>query len=347
LPRRHSASIYSGGSPNELSEHIMPITPPGPTDSEETPATSSPSRRRFLGLAAGIAALTAVPAEALAASASSPLLRFGVIADCQYADKPDGPVRLYRLSVAKLKEAVATLNEGDLRFSFHLGDMVDEFPASFDTIMPIWGKLRMPKIQVLGNHDFQIPREQLLPTMGMPSSYYQFRRNGWRFIVVDTNDISTYGNPKGSEKYALAEKMRADLQAAGKPNAQTWNGGVGAEQFAWIEQILEHARRAGDKVVLNAHHPIYPLNEHNAYNDTQLVELVTSYDNVVAWFNGHNHGGNYGFTGGKHFINFKGMVDTKTTSYAMVQAFEDHLKIDGFGREPNRIVPFGAPAYQV
>jgi 3',5'-cyclic AMP phosphodiesterase CpdA len=310
--------------------------------------TSPHSRRAFLGLGAGVAATVAVAPGAASASAGSERpLRFGVIADCQYADKPDAPVRLYRLSLEKLKEAVGTLNEADLRFAFHLGDFVDEFPASFDAVMPIWEQLRMSKYQVLGNHDFQMPREQLLTTMNMPASYYDFRRNGWRFIVVDTNDISTYGNPQGSANYALAEKMRADLAAAGKPNGQSWNGGVGAEQMAWIEQTLKHARSHGEKVVLSAHHPVFPLNEHNAYNDTELVDLLTSYDNVVAWFNGHNHAGNYGFTGGTHFVNFKGMVDTKITSYATVQAHEDHLVIEGFGREPNRIVPIGAPAYTV
>lgn len=321
----------------------MPTTPPTSVDANEV-APYSLSRRGLLRLGLGAAAITALPSAASAAPAKPPL-RFGVIADCQYADKPDGPVRLYRLSVTKLHEAVATLNDSDLRFSFHLGDMVDEFDESFDTIIPIWDKLRMSKYQALGNHDFQLPREELLTAMRMPSSYYQFRRDGWRFIVVDTNDISTYGNPKGSEKYELAQKMYADLAAAGKPNAQTWNGGVGAEQLAWIEQTLETARHNGERVVLNAHHPIFPLNQHNAYNDGQLVDLVTSYDNVVAWFNGHNHAGNYGFTRGKHFINFKGMVDTTTTSYATVQANDDHFVIDGFGREPNRIVPFGAPAY--
>jgi 3',5'-cyclic AMP phosphodiesterase CpdA len=320
-----------------------------PSQSPTFRTTSSPSRRGFLGLGAGIAAaVAAAPAAASAASKGAPPpLRFGVMADCQYADKPDGPVRLYRQSIAKLQEAVSKLNEADLRFALHLGDFVDEFPESFDAVMPIWEQLRMSKYQVLGNHDFQVPREDLLIAMNMPASYHHFRRNGWRFIVVDTNDISTYGNPKGSTNYALAEKMRAELQAAGKPNGQTWNGGVGAEQLAWIEQTLEHARNHGEKVVLNAHHPIFPLNEHNAYNDTELVDLVSSFDNVVAWFNGHNHAGNYGFTGGTHFINFKGMVDTTVTSYATVQAYDDHLVIEGFGREPNRIVPIGARAYEV
>lgn len=309
-----------------------------------------PSRRSFLGLSAGAAAAFAVagaPAATAASRSTAPPLRFGVIADCQYADKPDRGVRLYRQSIGKLQEAVTTLNGEDLRFALHLGDFIDEFPESFDAVTPIWEQLRMSKYHVLGNHDFQMPRNEVLTAMDIPASYYHFRRNGWRFIVVDTNDISTYGNPEGSANYVLAEQMRAELQAAGKPNGQAWNGGVSAEQLAWIEQILENARRQGEKVVLNSHHPVFPLDQHNAYNDAELVDLVSSYDNVVAWFNGHNHAGNYGFTGGTHFVTFKGMLDTTANSYATVQAYDDRLVIEGFGREPNRIVPIGAPAYEV
>lgn len=322
-----------------------------PPESSESAITGSTSRRGFLSMGAGVVAVAAasitVPASAAGEPAAEPLLRFGVIADCQYADADTAIGRYYRLSIPKLTEAVATLNESDLGFSLHLGDFVDRFPESFDAVLPIWNKLRMSKYMVLGNHDFQMPREQVLATLSMPSSYYQFRRKGWRFVVVDTNDISLYGNPEGSPNYVLAEHMLAQLTAAGKDNAQTWNGGVGAAQLAWIEQILNHAQKEGDKVVLNAHHPIYPSSSYNAYNDDQLVDLVTSYDNVVAWFNGHNHDGNYGFTGGKHFLNFKGMVDTTETAYSTVQAFDDHLVVDGFGREPDRILPIGAPAYEV
>lgn len=69
-----------------------------------------------------------------------------------------------------------------------------------------------------------MPREAVLRTINMPASYHHFRRIGWRFIIVDTNDVSTYGSPKGSANYTLAEQMRTGLQAAGKPNGQTRNG---------------------------------------------------------------------------------------------------------------------------
>ena len=58
---------------------------------------------------------------------------------------------------------------------------------------------------------------------------------------------------------------------------------------------------------------------------------------MVAYCNGHNHAGNYGILNGKHFLNFKGMVETPTEScFAVVEVFPNRLEVRGFGREPNR-----------
>lgn len=303
------------------------------------------SRRRFLGAAAlGAAAVPlGVNGDAAAIGGVEPF-RFGVIADCQYADVDVAGTRHYRESVRKLREAVTTFNDGDLDFALHLGDFVDRFAESFEAVVPIFDELRMSKYHVLGNHDFQMPLGELLETLRMPAPYHHFRRNGWRFVVVDTNDISLYANPKGSEKYELAREMLDRLRAEGAVNAESWNGAVGKAQIAWLRRVLDGARFRGEKVVLSSHHPIYPKNVHNAWNDDELVDLVTSYDNVVAWFNGHNHHGNYGFTARQHFVTFRGMVERDTNAYAIVRVLGDRFELNGYGREPDRIIPFGSPA---
>ena len=69
----------------------------------------------------------------------------------------------------------------------------------------------------------------------------------------------------------------------------------------------------------------------------RIVELLTGSPNVVAYFNGHNHAGNFGELSGKYFVNFKGMVDTPATSaYSIVEVHEDRIEIRGFGREESR-----------
>jgi 3',5'-cyclic AMP phosphodiesterase CpdA len=307
------------------------------------------SRRRVLGLSAlGVAGAVAGPFGPGAGPvlARTPL-RFGVIADCQYADAATKGTRYYRDSVRKLREAVATFNDADLDFAVHLGDFVDRFAGSFDVVVPIFERLRMSRFHVLGNHDYQLPLGELLQTLRMPAPYHHFLRDGWRFVVVDTNDVSLYANPEGSKKHALAREMLNRLTATGAVNAKPWNGAVGQDQLAWLRRVLAGARYRGEKVVLNAHHPIFPKGSHNAWNDEELVDLVSSYDNVVAWFNGHNHYGNYGFEAGTHFVTFRAMVELDTNAYATVRVLGDRLEIDGFGREPDRVLPFGSRATRV
>jgi hypothetical protein len=52
--------------------------------------------------------------------------------------------------------------------------------------------------------------------------------------------------------------------------------------------------------------------------------------------NGHNHAGNYGEKNGVHYLTLKGMVNTDTTSYAVVGLSETQVKISGCGREVSR-----------
>ena len=56
--------------------------------------------------------------------------------------------------------------------------------------------------------------------------------------------------------------------------------------------------------------------------------------------NGHNHDGNYGRLAKRHFVTFKGMVDTEETAYAVVQVHKDRLEITGFGRQKSMTLPF-------
>ena len=68
-------------------------------------------------------------------------------------------------------------------------------------------------------------------------------------------------------------------------------------------------------------------------SDAVIQELEAA-GNVVAYFNGHNHAGNYGVKNGIHYVNLKGMVETSdTTSFSIVRVFKDRLEVDGFGRE--------------
>lgn len=306
--------------------------------------------------------LTAAPAAALltplvgataafaqeAAGATGPF-RFGVVADPQYA--PVVPnlqsQRYYGNSLWKLSEAVAEFNKhDDLAFVVTLGDIIDRHWESFSHILPVYDDLRHPTRFVLGNHDFDIADDWLgsvVRTAGMPAAWYDFAHGGVRFVVLDGNDVSTFAPPEGDPRRALAEERLAALQARGAENAQSWNGSLSDAQVAWLTERMDAARDAGERVIVLCHYPVYPANKHNLWDSERLVELLTAYPNFVAWFNGHNHAGNYGVTNGKHFLNFKGMVDTpESTAFSIVTVHPDRIEIEGFGREESRVLSLSA-----
>lgn len=281
-------------------------------------------------------------APAAAQGQGQPLFRFGVIADPQYA--PVAPnltsQRYYANSLWKMQQAIATLNGEDLRFVVTLGDIIDRHWESFSHILPMYDTLRHDKFFLLGNHDFQVAPEYLrsvIRTVGMPRAYYDFAGAGWRFIVLDGNDVSLFAPPAGDPRRAVAQQRYDALKAQGAANAQTWNGSLGDAQFDWLKQTLDKARDAREQVIVMGHYPVYPANQHNMWDAERIVALLNEYPNVAGYFCGHNHAGNYGETGGQHFVNFCGMVDTPDTSaYSIVEVFADRLMIRGFGREPHR-----------
>lgn len=269
--------------------------------------------------------------------------RFGVIADPQFAPVvPNASAtRYYGNSLWKLDAAIAELNKhDDLEFVVTLGDIIDRHWESYSYIMPVYDRLKHPKHFLLGNHDYDYPKEwipSVLRTVGMPAPYYDFVVKGLRFIVVDGNEISTFALQNDDPRHAIAEARLAELTKAGAENAQSWNGSLSDDQFAWLESRLKTAQDAGERAILLCHYPVYPANEHNLWDSERIVELVQRYPNCLAWFNGHNHAGNYGAIGKQHFVNFRGMVDTPDQScFAIVSVEQDKIEITGFGREESR-----------
>ncbi len=306
----------------------------------------APAAALFSSLAAVTAASAATGTEA---EAGFTPFRFGVISDPQFA--PTVPnasaTRYYGNSLWKLDAAIAELNShDDLEFVVTLGDIIDRHWESFSYILPVYDRLKHPKHFVLGNHDFDFTPEwipSVLRTVGMPAPYYDFAVKGVRFILLDGNDVSTFAPPKDDPRREIAEKRLADLKASGAENAQSWNGSLSDAQFAWLEERLKASAAAGERAILMCHYPVYPANEHNLWDSARIVELMQRYPHAAAWFNGHNHAGNYGAIGNQHFVNFKGMVDTPDQScFAIVSVHADRIEIEGFGREESRNLPLAA-----
>ncbi len=260
---------------------------------------------------------------------------FGAIADCQYCTGPNQGSTHYSLSAGKLDECIQELNTHDLKFVIHLGDFIDRNYASFDKILPIYQSLKMPAYHALGNHDFDVAekwKSKVPERMGMQARYYDFVLEGWRFIVLDGNDVSFHAYPKNSLKYSEAEVYYKE----NKVRSPKWNGAVGKQQLAWMRKILEAAQEKGEKVVLYCHFPVYPADPHNLWNAKQIISILEEFPCVKAYINGHNHKGKYGQKDGIHYLTLKGMVETEINAYSIISVYHDRLIISGHGRETDR-----------
>lgn len=273
-----------------------------------------------------------------------PILRFGIIADPQYADiEPHEAMnRHYVRSLAKLSDAIAVFNETELDFVMTLGDIIDRDWKSFDDILPIYKALRHKCLFLLGNHDFAVAPEHLgavAGRLGVPGRYYDFAIRNWRFVMLDGSDVSTFSAPPDDPRAALAAERLSALAAEGAINAQSWNGSLSEAQFKWLTQVMEKAEADGEAVLVLGHYPVFPPNSHNMWDSERIVDLLTSFACFRGYFCGHNHDGNFGEVDGRPFVTFKGMVDTPDeNSFAIVDVFADRIEIEGFGREESRVM---------
>ena len=102
----------------------------------------------------------------------------------------------------------------------------------------------------------------------------------------------------------------------------------------WIKQQLDSADLLGQKVILFSHLPLRPQDDpHNLWNDNEITDLIENSSNVVAYINGHNHSGGYAYKNGIHFITINGMVEHMTSTYAILEIYEDSLALRGFGNQ--------------
>ena len=267
-------------------------------------------------------------------------VRFGVLSDLQYWNGEVYKDRHFRNSLQKLSECQQVFNSQPLDFVIDLGDLIDRDYRSYDVILPAFENFKARIFHVLGNHDYAVDegfKTQLAKRIGLKNNYYSFESNGYLFVVLDGNEVSTFANPEGSANYLLAEQWLHELEGRHCLNARFWNGGIGETQLAWLEGELKVAEQTGKRTVVFCHYPVFPDDRHNLLNEHEILQLLQKFNGVMAWFCGHNHDGNYGKLSGIHFVNMAGMVETaREPAFSIVEINAQGMEITGFGRERSR-----------
>jgi manganese-dependent ADP-ribose/CDP-alcohol diphosphatase len=281
---------------------------------------------------------TLVPPEAH----GQPLVQIGIISDPQYCHCNPSSTRFYPQTLGKLKTAIDTINTYKPDFVITLGDVTDRYDQDLDSILPLYGALKSPYYFLLGNHEYESiedsAKKYIVSRLGMPDYYYSFTRNNWRFLVLDGTELLTYTIPIHPELKAEGDSVRQSM--AGKVNAATSNGGISKKQLTWIRQQLTEAYNLKQEVIVFCHFPVYPEGHRkNLWNNEDIIDILETYPNVVAFIAGHHHPGNYGFKSGTHYITHKSMVETETiNSYSVFSIYPGKLVQDGYGSNQDRIL---------
>jgi len=272
-----------------------------------------------------------------------PLFSFGIIADVQYCNCDPVGSRFYRNSLSKLRLAVNSLSHDSAEFLVNLGDLIDRDFTSFKPVMDIIDSSGLKTYHCTGNHDYSVEnryKRRLPVPMPSKAGYYSFVNRNFRFIILNGNELSIYASTNKSS-IRQAQNYITALKNEGSINAIDWNGGVSTGQLSWLDNQLDEATRNNEKVLIMCHFPVYPENIHNLLNYKEVNVILEKYNNIIAWFNGHNHAGNYGNFNMIHFVTIKGMVETENTgSFALVEVYHNKIWIKGAGRERGQILAY-------
>lgn len=266
---------------------------------------------------------------------------FGLIADVQYAEKPSSGGRYYAMSKPRFQEFITAMNFQSPKpeFVIQLGDLIDggdNAESELAAITELYSQLEMPHRHVLGNHDFAgIPREKTMNTLAMNNAYYVFDCGGWRFVVLDTQDTAVQGGwPEDSPHYEAARQMLEDLRQRSALNAQLYNGGIGAEQLAWLDTTLTKADYKKMPVVVFGHLPLVPTGQqHTLWNAEQVVAVLQQHKGVKAYFCGHIHHGEMIQQNGIYYVSFEAMVDQANQEGAWynIRLSSKAIEVEGVG----------------
>lgn len=271
-------------------------------------------------------------------------IHFGVISDIQYCNCDSDGARVYREAKNKAQSAIDTLEQENVEFLLNLGDIIDKYWVSFDTILPVIESASFDVHSLLGNHDFyeltQEQKDSLTILLNMPSRYYTFKKGNWRFIMLDANEISTYAYAEGSPEY---NTFVTYLQNIDEVNGHVWNGGILSNQLYWLKNLLAKADTLGEFVIVCGHPNIYPLNMNTMLNYKEVASILEAHNSVKMYLGGHWHYGAYVLNNNIHYLTVKAVLDyADSTAYSIVDITDNEIIIDGYGRELDRNLPYNS-----
>ncbi|HEY3369648.1 MAG TPA: metallophosphoesterase [Prolixibacteraceae bacterium] len=285
-------------------------------------------RRKALWLTLVVALGLLVCVSLFVKRGKAPVLRFGLITDVHYADRPHFKERYYNQSLRKLGEFIHVMNKEQVDFIVELGDFKDqdEVPNEANTLKyltdveAVFQQFKGPTYHVLGNHDMDgITKTQFLERVentgiAKDKNYYSFDQKGFHFIVMD-------GNYTGDEKDYNKDNYRG---------VESW---IPVKQVEWLKQDLK-----ADKfpAIVFIHQLLDNSKgmKRSAQNAPEVRKIMEDSGKVLCVFQGHVNAEKYSMIHKIHYYSFISTVygsGLKNNSYVIVDVFrKGTLKVNGY-----------------
>jgi predicted phosphodiesterase len=261
-------------------------------------------------------------APSLAVDKENPQLRFGLLTDLHYADKPPNGTRHYRETPAKLAEAIEPLSKENLDFTVELGDLID---AADDvqiekrwlaTIHKQFAQMPGPQHFVLGNHCVDtLTKEEFLGGVRQKKSYFSFDAGEFHFVILDAC-------------------FRSDGVPYGRNNSQWDDANIPAAGLDWLCSDLAETKHA---TIVFAHQRLDGNDRHCVKNAAQVRTVLEGSRRVLAVFQGHSHKNDYKHIAGIHYATLVAMVEgtgEANSGYAVAEVTGGGtITIRGFRRQ--------------
>lgn len=248
-----------------------------------------------------------------------PLVRFGVVTDCHYAERmPNFQLnRHYRVAKEKLAACVDKMNELKPDFLIELGDFKDagrdetETLRFLDEIEGVFAGFRGPRHHVLGNHDAdRISKAQFLAHVtntgfAAARAEYSFETKGVKFIVLDGN-FNADGTPYDHGNF---DWRVSNVSAAG---------------LAFLRREIGSAK---GPIIVFCHQRL-DVDDHYATRNAAEVRriLEASGGKVKAVFTGHHHSGGESVVRGIPYYSIKAVIEggrLTDNAFALVEMAAD------------------------
>ncbi len=283
-------------------------------------------RRSFIKqgslLLLGAGATLAIGDELSAAEDDQPDVRFGLVTDLHYADKPTAGSRHYRETLAKLDEAGERFAGDKPEFVVELGDFIDA-ADSVETekkylrrVNTAFDMIPGQKHYVLGNHCVHtLTKEEFLDGVEQSNSYYSFDTGEHHFVVLDSC-------------------FRTDGTAYGRKNFEWTDPNIPAAELEWLKSDLKATTKP---TIVFAHQRLDVDNHYGVRNAKQVRAVLEASGVVRAVFQGHSHRNDHKLINDIHYCTLVAMVEgsgVANSGYSTVDLLpNDLIRITGYRKQ--------------